>query len=114
MVYILVGIFIALDFLTGVLKSFKEKNYTSTVMREGLYHKVGSVLCVLLGYIVDYTQGYLDIGVTVPVATAICVYIVLMEIGSIIENISILNPEIVPSIIQSYFGKLNENQKRGE
>lgn len=114
MVYFLVGIFIALDFLTGVLKSFKEKNYTSTIMREGLYHKVGSVLCVLLGYIVDYTQVFLDIGVTIPVTTAICVYIVLMEIGSIIENISILNPEIVPTIIQSYFGKLNENQKRGE
>lgn len=106
MVYAVVGVFIVLDFITGLIKAFKEKSYTSTIMREGLFHKCGSILCVLFGALVDYTQTFMDIGITVPVATPICVYIVLMECGSIIENIGAINPEIVPQKMKSYFDKI--------
>ena len=108
MVYIIVGVFIILDFVTGLVKAFKEKNYTSTIMREGLLHKVGSILCVVFGALVDYAQTFIDIGVSVPVATSVCVYIVLMECGSIIENIAAINPEILPTALKKYFGKLNK------
>ena len=107
MVYAIVAIFIALDFLSGMVKAFKEKNYSSSIMREGLFHKCGSVLCVIFGALVDYTQLYMDLGVTIPVATAICVYIVLMECGSIVENICVINPEIAPDKLKGYFAKLN-------
>ena len=106
MIYIIVGVFIALDFVTGLIKAFKEKNYNSSVMREGLYHKSGSILCVLFGVLVDYAQMFLDLGSTIPVATGICGYIVLMEIGSIIENLCAINPEIMPTKLKSYFAKL--------
>lgn len=102
MVYVIVGVFIILDFITGLIKSFKEKNYTSTKMREGLYHKCGSILCIIFGILIDYSQVYVDIGVSIPVSTAICTYISLMEAGSIIENISKINPEIVPENIAKY------------
>ena len=82
MVYIIVGAFILLDLITGLIKAFKTKEYTSSIMREGLFHKVGSILVVSFGVLVDYAQAYLDLGVNVPIATSICVYIVLMEIGS--------------------------------
>lgn len=108
MVYIITGIFILLDIVTGVIKAFKEKNYTSTVMREGLYHKAGSILCLVFGGVVDYSQGYFDIGVNIPVVEAICVYIVMMEIGSIIENICTINPQIMPEKLQSFFSKLKK------
>lgn len=106
MVYAIVGVFIALDFVTGLIKAFKEKCYTSTIMREGLFHKCGSILCVAFGSLVDYAQQYLDIGITVPVATAICTYIIVMECGSIIENIGTINPDIVPSKLKEYFSKI--------
>ena len=106
MVYVLAGAFILLDLVTGVVKAFKEKNWSSTVMREGLFHKIGSVLTIVFGIMVDYAQSYVDIGVSIPMAAAICGYIIIMEIGSIIENVCIINPEILPDKIKAYFDKL--------
>lgn len=106
MLYLLTGAFILLDMISGIIKAFKKKKFTSRIMREGLFHKCGSVLCILFGFGVDKVQEYIDIGVNIPVATAICGYIILMEIGSIIENICIINPEIMPEKLKSFFDKL--------
>ena len=106
MIYVLVGLFILMDMISGIIKAFKQKAYTSTIMREGLFHKCGSILCVVFGALVDYTQTLVDIGVTVPVAVSVCVYIILMEVGSIIENVCTINPDILPDKIKSFFSKL--------
>ena len=108
MVYIVTACFILLDLVTGLIKAFKEKSYSSTIMREGLYHKTGSILCVIFGVLVDYTQQFVDIGVSVPVAISICAYIVIMEVGSIIENVCAINPEILPNKLQDFFIKLSK------
>lgn len=108
MIYLIVACFILFDFLTGLLKAFKEKTYTSSIMREGLFHKCGSILCVIFGVLVDYAQTFIDIGVNIPVAYAICGYIVLMEIGSIIENVCAINPRIMPNKLKKYFLKLSD------
>lgn len=113
MVYVVTGGFILMDMLTGLIKAFKEKSYTSSVMREGLFHKCGSVLCIVLGFLVDYAQSFIDLGVNLPVAITVCGYIILMEIGSIIENVCIINPEIAPDKLKSYFIKLSD-KKEGE
>ena len=107
MAYAIVGIFILFDFITGLIKAFKNKEYTSTVMREGLYHKAGSVLVIGFGALVDYGQTFLDLGITIPVGLTLCAYIVLMEIGSIIENVCLINPKILPEKLKSYFKKLS-------
>lgn len=108
MVYVFAGAFILLDLITGVVKAFKEKNWCSTVMREGLFHKIGSLLTIVFGVMVDYAQTFVDIGVTIPMSSAICSYIIIMEIGSIIENVCIINPEILPDKIKGYFQKLSK------
>ncbi|MBQ8426178.1 MAG: phage holin family protein [Clostridia bacterium] len=100
--------FIIMDMLTGIIKAFKEKAFTSSVMREGLFHKCGSVLTIMFGVLVDYVQQHIDIGVNVPVATSFCVYIILMECGSIIENIGKINPEILPAKLCEHFTKLKK------
>ena len=107
MIYIITGSFILLDMITGLIKAFKQKSYTSSVMREGLFHKTGSLLCILFGVMVDYAQTFVDIGITLPVAGAICSYIILMEIGSCIENICQINPNIMPDKLKAYFHKLS-------
>lgn len=108
MVVVVTGGFIVLDLITGTIKAFAEHNFASSVMREGLFHKVGSILCVALGMYADYAQQYIDLGVTIPVSGAICAYIALMEIGSIVENLAKINPEIVPEKIRKYFQGLEE------
>ena len=111
MVYAIVATFIAFDFVTGIAKAFKHRDFNSSIMREGLFHKLGSVFAVTLGVLVDYAQGYIDVGVTVPVAGSICGYIVLMEIGSICENIGKINPELIPEKIRPFFGKLHTTKE---
>ena len=106
--YLVTGGFILLDMVTGLVCAFKNKKYTSSVMREGLFHKCGSLLCIVFGFLVDYAQQFLDLGISIPVAATICGYICLMEIGSIIENICLINPEIMPDKLKSYFKKLGD------
>ena len=107
MQYIIVMCFIALDFITGLIKAMKNKEFNSSVMREGLYHKSGSLLCVLLGVLIDYGQLFLDLGYTAPVGVIICTYIVLMEIGSIVENVGKINPQLLPDKLKEHFIKLS-------
>ena len=113
--YLVTFYFIAMDFFTGLLKAFATDNFSSKVMRKGLFHKV-SLLCVLaLGFLMDYAQRFVELGVAVPVGAAACVYIVLMETGSTLENLCETNPELMPDKLCKIFGvKLeagaNENQ----
>ena len=114
MTYAVTGAFIVMDMVTGIVKAFKEKSYTSTIMREGLFHKCGSILCIVFAFLVDYAQQFIDIGVSIPVAVTVCTYIVMMEIGSIIENVCSINPEIMPEKLKSYFIKLSGEDKEHE
>lgn len=110
--YLITFCFIVLDFSTGMIYAFYKKKYNSSVMREGLFHKFSSILSVVLGVIIDYAQAVVDLGFQLPVANSICAYIILMECGSIIENIGRINPNVIPAKVKSLFVKLNE--KEGE
>lgn len=114
MIYAFTGAFVALDFITGMIKAFGTKSFTSTKMRHGLYHKVGLVLCILLGVLIDYAQAYFDFGISLPVATTICAYIVLMEISSIAENILEINPELQGGKIAALFESFRNDDKNDE
>lgn len=102
--------FIVLDFVSGMLKAVGMKEFSSTKMREGLFHKVALLLCMLLGYAVDFAQGYVELGFHVPVGASICVYIVLMEVSSILENICTMNPELMPEAVKSIFACQGRNK----
>lgn len=110
-IYLITAGFIVMDLITGLLKAVKAQGYKSTKMREGLFHKCGSILCILLGVMVDYAQGYYDLGITIPVALSICTYITLMEIGSIVENIGEINPLLLPGKIRAI---MNITTDKGE
>lgn len=45
---IVVLIFIAFDVLTGWLKAFSTGTTNSSIMREGLFHKIGELLAMAL------------------------------------------------------------------
>ena len=109
-IYAIAFAFIVLDFITGLIKALATSSFTSTKMREGRFHKVGLILCMILGGLVDFAQGYLDLGVSVPVAAAICVYICLMETASIIENVCKINPQLVPDKLSALFGGLKKEE----
>lgn len=90
----IVLIFIAFDILFGLLQSVTNQNFQSLVMRKGLFHKLGEMLCYCFGVVCDTALPLVEISLPFSLATAITIYIVVMEIGSILENVSKLSPEL--------------------
>ncbi|MCC8076405.1 MAG: phage holin family protein [Clostridiales bacterium] len=104
MTYLITCAFIALDFVTGLIQAVATGTFSSSIMRQGLFHKLALLMCIALGILIDYAQGFVDLGVTVPVAGAICGYICVMETGSSIENICKINPDLMPDKLTGIFG----------
>lgn len=95
--------FIALDLLTGFAQAVANKMMNSTKMRDGLWHKCGFVLVMLLAALIEWAMRYIDLGFTLPLFVPVCVFIMLTEIVSIFENICKLSPELASSKLAQLF-----------
>ena len=89
---------IALDVIFGLGNACAHHEYSSTKMREGIGHKASELGFMLVGIVVDATiaAGF-DLGFSAPVYVAICAYICLMEIGSLLEIFARINPQLAHS-----------------
>lgn len=105
--------FIALDIITGLIGAIKNKNYKSSVMREGLFHKCGEILAIIFSYGCEYAFPVVGIDVSLPIAKSIMVYIMIMETGSILENISIISPEL-RKILEKTFKSYSDSTEKGK
>lgn len=95
--------FIALDLLTGFAQAVANKTVNSTKMRNGLWHKYGFVLTMLLAALIEWVMQYIDLGFTLPLFVPVCVFIMLTEIVSIFENICKLSPDLADSKLAQLF-----------
>lgn len=91
---VIVLIFILLDVVSGLVKAVATAGFDSSVMRQGFFHKLGELLSVALCVVVEGSLPRLGIPVNVNLSSVCCVYLVIMEIGSILENIGEINPEL--------------------
>lgn len=112
-IYVVAFGFIVMDYFTGLLKAFATVSFSSKIMRQGLFHKVALLLVMLLGWLVDYAQTVVDLGFTAPVGAALCVYIIMMELGSSLENICKVNPELMPAKLAEIFGGVKTEKQGG-
>lgn len=100
---------ILLDWIFGVGNALANKEFNSKKMREGIGHKCSELGFCLVGVIVDGTIiGGVDLGYSAPCFTSVCVYICLMEIGSLLEIFSRMNPQLANSPI---FKLLEQNKQ---
>lgn len=91
---------ILLDWIFGVGNAIAQHEFSSSKMREGIGHKCSELGFCLVGVVIDGTIiGGVDLGYSAPCFTAICVYIALMEIGSLLEIFSRMNPQLANSPI---------------
>lgn len=102
-------IFISFDILFGLLQALTNQTFQSSCMRQGLFHKLGEILCYLFGVVCDATLPLVDIFVPFSLASAITIYIVVMEIGSILENLSKVSP-----VMAKYLGFIFEKLRPPE
>ena len=69
------------DILTGYIQAIINKNLESQVMRKGLLHKMLIIIVLCLSFVMQFAFGLSFVSVIV------CLYICLMEITSILENL---------------------------
>ncbi len=101
------------DYITGVAKAIAAHDINSEKMRTGLWHKATYIFAVSLGVLIDFAQQqHIDLGFSVPIATAACIWISLTEITSILENLVEINPELADSPVLDLFhtNKTNPNK----
>lgn len=112
-IFVIVLIFICFDVLTGWLKAIATGTTDSSIMRKGLFHKLGEILAIIFGYVCERTLPYMGVTVSIPFAVAIGTYIVLMEIASIVENISKINPQLA-KVLDNVFSKESLTDEKEE
>lgn len=90
-------LFNGLDLCTGIISAIKNsEQIKSSKLRDGLFKKVGFVFCYVLGEAISYAKLYLPIPFGDKLLPIICVYAITTEIVSVCENISKINPDILP------------------
>lgn len=99
----IVCVFIVLDIVTGLIQAIANKCVDSSKLRQGAFHKFAYIFLMVLAYIIDFTMGYYDMGFAFPLLDPVCVYLVLTEVVSILENITKLNPALKGTGILNIF-----------
>ncbi len=74
-------IFMLIDIISGYVQAIINKNVDSRIMREGLLHKFLLTLVLIIGYVIQFAFNLSF------VAQAISIYICVMELMSILENL---------------------------
>lgn len=83
------------DYLTGTATAMRKGEWSSKAARDGIWHKFGSIVVVLvsgaadllLGTIIEHIPGIvLPFEYTVLICPVVVIWYILTELGSIVEN----------------------------
>lgn len=98
-------VFNGLDIVTGIVGAIRDgEQIKSSKLRDGLFKKVGFIFCYTLGVLINYAENMLTLPFGVDLVPVICTYAIITEVVSIIENISKINPDILPEKLKELIG----------
>lgn len=110
----------ALDYLSGTMAACKSGEWSSAVAREGLWHKGGMIIVVIVASIADGIMALvcanIPIGITWPtlILPLVLSWYILTESGSVLENAVKLGaavPEWLTKLLKTGIEAVN---KKGE
>ena len=93
----------ALDYGTGTAAALRAGEWSSKVARDGLWHKLGAVVAVLVAAILDGVIGLiltniptltLPFDYTVFLTVLVLVWYIMTELGSLVENAGALGAPV--------------------
>jgi len=88
-------ILILCDMVFGIANACAHHKFSSNKLRQGLMHKTGELVLVILGVVID---GLIFAGVNMsingPILGVILLSIIIMEVGSLMEIAAQLNPDL--------------------
>lgn len=96
-------IFNLFDLISGIISAVKSKDLQSAKLRDGLFKKVGFIMCYVLAYIVDYYGTFIGLNLGVSILPIIVLYTCTTELVSILENISKINSDLLPEKLMELF-----------
>lgn len=110
---------LVLDWITGTAVAMKSGQWSSQVAREGAWHKLGSIVAVLVSGLLDLVLGLLleNVPLALPFnySTFLCplvlVWYILTEAGSIVEHAGALGaplPAWLRRIVASLRDKVDD------
>lgn len=99
-----------LDYLTGTWAALSKGEWASSVARQGLWHKLGSIVAVLISALLDVSLGVIipQLGINyeyIILTPIVCMWYILTELGSMIENIDKLGAP-VPDFLRDMIKKV--------
>lgn len=110
-IILLALVFNGLDIITGIIGAIRDgEQIKSSKLRDGLFKKVGFIFCYALAIAINYAETFLTLPFGVDLVPIICTYAIVTEVVSIIENISKINPDILPDKLKELIG-YNEGGK---
>ena len=103
--------FHCVDLITGLVGAIRNHELESSKMRDGIFKKVGFLLCYTLAIMVDTQQDVIGLHLDANILPIIVTYTITTEIISIIENITKINPDLLPDKLTSFFHIKKEGGK---
>ena len=105
-------ILMTIDVLTGVINAWIKGEIKSSILRKGLGKKIGEIVVLAIGELF-----LIAMSLPMVVLNGISLYIIVMELISICENLEKLGvpiPNFVKKALASTEEKINEGNKDGD
>ena len=106
--------FMVFDIISGLAAAIINKEVSSSKMRVGLGHKVVMLLFITLALGIEVVSLHVSgLGLDGVTVYAVCVFICIMEVASILENLCKAYPELSKSKIMSIFERVLDKEVGG-
>lgn len=94
-----------LDLVSGYLAAMHNGKVNSSVMFEGMFKKLSEVLAIVVAKATElaiavFGAAELGMNPSIPVCTAVCIFITVYELVSVVENIGKMNPAIGGALVR--------------
>lgn len=103
------AVLMVIDIIVGILNAWKSKTIKSSKLRDGIVHKFDELIIIVVALFLQFTLG---LPREIPVFSAI--YIIIMELISILENLSksgVKVPEWVTKRLANALEDLNKEKE---
>lgn len=95
-------VFNATDLATGIISAVKEHDLQSSKLRDGIFKKVGFLICYFLALMIDIYGSEVGFNLSVQLLPVVLGFVCLTETVSVIENLAKIT-DIVPEKLLSLF-----------
>lgn len=112
-IFLTILILVCVDYVTGIIKGCMTTGFNSKIMRQGLLHKLTYFVAILVCLCVEYLTQYMELGFVFgsSLTMMVSIWITVTEVGSILENICTINPELASNSFMKLFATITDNEE---